>query len=93
MKKILFKIKHLFINDVDTWVETGEVKYEYLSPFDLFPTQFLQYKCRHGINTWMPLGDFLELRSDKILMDLRLKVANDWKEKGDLDMAIKVLEM
>jgi hypothetical protein len=90
--KIIRWLKHNFgFHDITKMEATGDYRLSYVSPWDMFPTRYDEYKCPCGECNWFPPMDFFELYWDKKTRDLTLEVANAWYKEGNIDNAIAVL--
>ena len=87
------KMKHFlgFHNPI-TARETGEVKYQYQSPFDIFITKFTEYECECGRKFWMPKGSFEEWKLSVITYKMTREAVNILIKRGDYQSAIELLK-
>lgn len=92
MNHILHKIFGLH-NPLDC-IETGEVKFEYQSAFDLMITKFTQYKCNVcGRKFYYPKGSFEEWKFNAHLYRLQKEAVKVLVENDKIDEAIEVLKI
>ncbi len=88
------KLKHLlgFHNPI-TCRETGEIKFEFQSPWDLMITKYTQYQCECGRKFWMPAGSFVEWKIQEITYKMIKNAVSILEKQGRYDDAIKLLKL
>ena len=83
----------LGFHDPLTCVETGDIKFEYQSAFDLFITRFYQYRCGCGRKFWMPPGSFFEWKLEQTTYKMMMDAVKKLKSQGEYDKAIELLKL
>ena len=73
-------------------VETGEIRFKYQNPFELFITKYSQYQCECGRQFWMPKGSFEEWRLAEQTYKMTLCVVKELEKQGRYNEAIDLLK-
>lgn len=89
------KIKHLigFHNLLNSRQVEGE-RIRVPNPWGIFVVKESRFECGDcGRRFWMPMGNFLELRTEKWLTEEALRVSDELWKQGRYEDAIEVLKV